>query len=79
MQPSALICVVSLPNGDMIMPDLEPLTRQLHIDMADMYGGENEKREVEAYYRGVDAARKEVAWVAFGIALLVVFIAWLAG
>ena len=49
------------------MPDLEPLTRRLHIDLADLLGGEQEKKEVEAYYRGVDSARKEIAWVVFGV------------
>jgi hypothetical protein len=62
-----------------MMPDLERLTRQCHIDLADLLGGGHEKREVEAFYRGVDAARKEVAWVALIVAGVTVFIKWFVG
>jgi hypothetical protein len=61
------------------MPDLERLTRQCHIALVDLLEGEQEKRCVEAYYRGVDSARKEIAWIFLGIAVLAVIIAWLVG
>ena len=57
------------------MPDFERLTRSLHIHLAGLRG-ESDKREVEAYYRGQDAARKEIAWVVLAVALLGVIIAW---
>jgi hypothetical protein len=71
--------MVSQYLGDGIMPDIERLTRQCHIDLADLLGGEHEKREVEAFYRGVDAARKEVVWIVLIVAGVTVFIQWFAG
>jgi hypothetical protein len=65
--------------GSENMPDIERLVRQCHIDLADMLGGEHEKREVESYYRGVDAARKEVACIVLIVAGVTVFIKWFVG
>lgn len=61
------------------MPDMERLTRKFHIAHADKIGGENERRVVEAYYHGVDRARKEIAWIVLGAAALAVISAWIFG
>jgi len=39
------------------MPDFEPIFRELEIDMAP---NEEKKRELRAFHRGIDYARKEI-------------------
>lgn len=51
------------------MPDFERMTRQFHIDKAKT---ETERLIAGAYYMGMDRARKEVAWIAAVVALIVV-------
>lgn len=51
------------------MPDMERINRQFHIDNAKT---ETERLIAGAYYMGMDRARKEVAWIAAGVAVIVV-------
>ncbi len=58
------------------MPDFERPLRDLRLHLAK---SPQEKDVIIAYHKGLDQARKEIAVIAFAIALIVLAIAFLIG
>ena len=57
------------------MPDLEPFFRNLRLHLAP---DEQARKEIRAYHRGLDAARKEIAIFLAVVAGVAMLIAWVA-
>lgn len=70
--PSALIVLVASKKGDVIVPDMERIFRnlELHVSKDGV-----EKATTIGYHRGLDRARKEVAVATLVVATLWVTIA----